>query len=216
MINVTIYQQISVPFFAIKHGQFAAVARTRSGANKLLRKVWESFITKRDRIVLREHKKTVNAQKKFDSQLQTAQQSAGQQIDRRIDKTLAGLDAKVKNIIKETVKSQSIKKEAMYCDPSLLECDLFSEAIKSPHPIDLRSPTYKRQDTRNDRRPQSSQSQGPYFCKEYRRPSGPRQEKFYDPRETPFVVNQPPQPAARRQSSTPPSARRNQNADNRP
>ena len=117
--------------------------------------------------------------RKFDSQLQTAQQSAGQQIDSRIDKNLAGLDAKVKSIIKETVKSQSIKKEAIYFDPSLLECDLTSEAIKSqqsPHPvsssfkrnrqadaIDLRSPTYeKRQDSRNDRRPQSTQSIGPY------------------------------------------------------
>ena len=65
MINVTIYQQIVVPFFAIKHGQFAAVALTRSGANKLLRKVWESFITKRDRIVLREYQKSVNIKKKM-------------------------------------------------------------------------------------------------------------------------------------------------------
>ena len=57
MINVRLYQEIIVPLFAIKHGQFAAVALTRSGANKLLRKVWESFITKRDRIVLREQQK---------------------------------------------------------------------------------------------------------------------------------------------------------------
>ena len=55
MINVTLYQEIIVPFFAIKRGQFAAVAQTRSGANKLLRKAWESFSTKRDKIILREH-----------------------------------------------------------------------------------------------------------------------------------------------------------------
>ena len=48
MINVRIYQEIVIPFFAIKHGQFAAVALTKSGANKMLRKVWESFIKKRD------------------------------------------------------------------------------------------------------------------------------------------------------------------------
>ena len=48
-----------------------------------------------------------------------AQQSAGQQIDSRVDKNLAGLDAKVKSIIKETVKSQSIKKDAINFDSSL-------------------------------------------------------------------------------------------------
>ena len=41
MINVRIYQEIVIPFFAIKHGQFAAVALTRSGTNKKLKKVWE-------------------------------------------------------------------------------------------------------------------------------------------------------------------------------
>ena len=35
MINMRLYQEIIVPLFAIKHGQFAAVALTRSGANKL-------------------------------------------------------------------------------------------------------------------------------------------------------------------------------------
>ena len=62
MINVRLYKEIIVPIFTIKHGQFAAVALTRSGANKLLRKVWESFVNKRvvnkrDRIILREHQK---------------------------------------------------------------------------------------------------------------------------------------------------------------
>jgi len=169
---VRLYKEIIVPIFAIKHGQFAAVALTRAGANKVLRKIWESFINKRDRILLKEHQKVVISQRKFDSQLLNAQQSAGQQIDNRVDKTLAGLDAKVKSIIKETVKSQSIKQGSMYFDPSLLECELTSDINfqnsqnsqnfqksqsfrNSPHPIsaafkrnrereaiDLRSPSY--------------------------------------------------------------------------
>ena len=57
MINVRLYKEIIVPIFAIKHGQFAVVALTRSRANKLQSKVWESCINKRDRIVLREHQK---------------------------------------------------------------------------------------------------------------------------------------------------------------
>ena len=48
MINVTLNHDIVLPFFKIKHGQYAAVALTRSGANKLLKKVWEAFIIKRD------------------------------------------------------------------------------------------------------------------------------------------------------------------------
>ena len=83
-------------------------------------------MTKRGRIILREHQKTVNSQRKFDSQLQIAQQSAGQQIDNRVDKSLADLDAKVKSIIKDTFKTQYIKKEYLYFDSSLLECDLTS------------------------------------------------------------------------------------------
>ena len=55
MINVTLYQEIVLPFFTIKHGQFAAVALVRSGANKLLRKTWEAFIIQEDRIILRDH-----------------------------------------------------------------------------------------------------------------------------------------------------------------
>ena len=121
MINVRLYQAIVLSFFNVKHGQYVAVALTRSRANKLLRKVWEAFITCRDRIVAREHAKTIQNQKKFDIQLQTAQLPAGQQIDNRVDKKLAGLDAKVKSIIKDTVKSQFIKKEAISFDSSLLE-----------------------------------------------------------------------------------------------
>ena len=189
MINVRLYKEIIVPIFTIKHGQYAAVALTRSGANKLLRKVWESFVSKRDRILLKEHQKVINDQKKFDSQLLNAQQSAGQKIDNRVDKTLAGLDAKVKSIIKDTVKSQSIKKESLYFDTSLLECDLTtdvntqsSQNIRNapyPHPnsnafkrnrqseaIDLRSPNYgnKRQefqlDHKEDRHSYNAQGQG--------------------------------------------------------
>ena len=121
MIHVRLYQEIMVPFFNLKHGQFAAVAVIRSGANKVLTKVWEAFITQRDRIISREHAKVVQSRRKFDTQLQTAQLSAGQQIDQRIDENLAGLGAKVKSIIKETVKSEYIKKESIAYDELLFE-----------------------------------------------------------------------------------------------
>ena len=65
MINVRLYQEIVLPYFQIKHGQFAAVALSRSGANKMLRKVWEAFIIRRDRIILREHQKALNDQKEI-------------------------------------------------------------------------------------------------------------------------------------------------------
>ena len=79
--------------FNVQEVVLVRIALPRTGANKLLRKVWEVFITRRDRIVSREHTKTVYNQKKFDAQLQTAQLPAGQKIDNRIDKNLAGLDA---------------------------------------------------------------------------------------------------------------------------
>jgi len=129
----------------------------------MLRKVWVAYITKRDKIVLKEHNKTLQIQRKFDAQLENAQLSAGQQIDNRIDKNLAGLDAKVKSIIKDTVKSHSIKREAIKFDQSLLECDLtrtdssfrapqsasvsstpsapHSKKARRPDYIDLRSPS---------------------------------------------------------------------------
>ena len=91
MINVRLYHEVVLPFFKIIHGQFAAVALTKSGANKLLRKVWEAFIICRDRIMSRENNKTIISQKKYDAQLKAAQQSAGQQIDNRIDQNLAAL-----------------------------------------------------------------------------------------------------------------------------
>ena len=53
MINVRLYKEIIVPIFAIKHGPFAAVALTRAGANKVLRKIWESFINKRENLTER-------------------------------------------------------------------------------------------------------------------------------------------------------------------
>ena len=177
MINVRLYHEIILPFFKVKHGQFAAVALTRSGANKLLKKVWESFIIRRDRIIMREHHKILNTQKKFDDQLKAAQRSAGEQIDSRCDKNLANLDAKVKSIIKETVKSASIKKESMMFDSSLIECDLTMNAIDSrapplsqtqtsskrsrqPETIDLRSPPIYRKPKRFDDRNNTPRHQG--------------------------------------------------------
>ena len=121
MINVRLYQEIVIPNFTLRHGQFAAVAVVRSGANKLLKKVWEAFIIRRDKIISREHAKVVQSQRKFDTQLQTAQMSAGQQIDKRIDEKFTNLDAKVKSIIKETVKQQYIKKESFTYDESIFE-----------------------------------------------------------------------------------------------
>ena len=95
---------------------------------------------------------------------------------------MAGLDAKVKSIIKETVKSQFIKKEAITFDPSLLECDLTTKefnaqsfpqsSTSAKHPrqaetIHLRSPVYqrstKKQEFRKESRKQyqsSSQTKG--------------------------------------------------------
>ena len=68
----------------------------------------------------REHQKSVSSQKRHDAQLKASQQSAGAQIDARCDVNLAGIDDKVKRIIKDTVKSQSIKKEALSFDISSL------------------------------------------------------------------------------------------------
>ena len=81
------------------------------------------------------------------------QQSAGAQIDTRCDTSLSGIEDKVKRIINETVKNQSIKKEALMFDLSLLDCDLtattddtqtfsqsFSHSVSQPETIDLRSP----------------------------------------------------------------------------
>ena len=109
MINVRLYHEIVLPFFKIKHGQFAAVALTRSGANKFLKKVWESFVIRRDRLIMREHHKNLNTQKKFDDQLKAAKQSAGQQIDSRCDKNLANLDAKLKASLKKLSRANHSK-----------------------------------------------------------------------------------------------------------
>ena len=142
----------------------------------MLRKVWEAFIIRRDRIILKEHNKSLQNQKKFDAQLENAQLSAGQQIDNRIDQNLAGLDAKVKSIIKDTVKIHSIKRDAIESDQSLLESELTATGSNSkrfpqsatassasslpntkrarkPDFIDLRSPTSSSafaQDTQQD------------------------------------------------------------------
>ena len=147
-----------------------------------MRKTWEAFIIPRDRIVLRDHHKVLSNQKKFDAQLKAAQQTAGQQIDNTVHQSLAHLDAKVKSIIKDTVKSTSIKKETMSFDQSLLECELTSteantrqhsrhttsssssKRYRQPELIDLRSPVTshsgKKHDARKDAMEDSTQSKG--------------------------------------------------------
>jgi len=107
--------------------------------------------------------------------LKAAQQSVGAKIDARCNKNFAGLDAKVESIIKETIKSEHIKKDAILYDPSLIECDITSAGNDrhiSSQPsqpslkrnrqlgrteyIDVRSPVTgsqnKKQDMRNDAR----------------------------------------------------------------
>jgi hypothetical protein len=134
MINVTLYQEVVIPNFTLKHGQFAAVAVVRSGVNKLLKKVWEAFITRRDKIISREHAKVVQSQRKYDTQLQTAQTSAGQQIDKRIDEKFTHLDAQVKSIIKQMVKHQYIKKESIAYDESIFENEPTQSGKQFQHP----------------------------------------------------------------------------------
>ena len=83
---------------------------------------------------------------------------------------MAGLDAKVKSIIKNTVKSTSIKKETMEFDQSLLECELTSTEVnahqfsctasscsiskiyRQPEVIDLRSPVTAHSGKKHDAR----------------------------------------------------------------
>ena len=68
----------------------------------------------------REHHKSVSPQKSHAAQLKASQQSDGAQIDARCDVNFAGRDDKVKRIRKDTVKIQSIKKEALSFDISSL------------------------------------------------------------------------------------------------
>jgi len=181
MINVRLYQEIVIPNFTLRHGQFAAVAVVRSGANKLLKKVWETFITRRDKIIARDHAKVVQGQRKFDVQLQTAQMSAGQQIDKRIDEKFTNLSDTVKSIIKETVKQQYIKKESFTFDDSIFddEAPQSGKQFKNPprfqqrfssssskrqrqqESIDLRSPnTPNQRKKKTESRPFSQNIQG--------------------------------------------------------
>ena len=108
---------------------------------------------------MREHAKVVQNQRKFDTQLQTAQMSAGQQIDLRIDTKFSDLSATVRGIIKDTVKYQSIKKESFAEDESYSGKEPFqsgkqshfthgfqqqkqsSKRSRMQEPIDLRSPS---------------------------------------------------------------------------
>jgi hypothetical protein len=166
----------------------------RSGVNKLLRKAWEAFIMRRDRIILKVHNKSLLNQKKFEAQLENAQLSAGQQIDNRVDQNLAGLDAKVKSIIRDTVKSHSIKRDAIEFDQSLLECEPTgtganikrlphtantSTSSHQPNPkkarkpeyIDLRSPnsntSSQKQETNRSNRGFNSQSKGVFLTRNH-------------------------------------------------
>jgi len=67
----------------------------------------------------------------FDTQLQTAQMSAGQQIDLRIDTKFADLGATVRGIIKDTVKNQYIKKESFAEDESFSGKEPFQSGKQS-------------------------------------------------------------------------------------
>ena len=48
-----------------------------------------SLYLEKDRIMLKEHNKSLSNQKKYETQLENAQLSAGQQIDKRVDQNLA-------------------------------------------------------------------------------------------------------------------------------
>ena len=113
---------------------------------------------------MREHAKVVQNQRKFDTQLKTAQMSAGQQIDLRIDTKFSDLSATVRGIIKDTVKNQYIKKESFAYDESSFGNEPFQSGKQSgkqshftqgfqqqksstkrsrmQEPIDLRSPSF--------------------------------------------------------------------------
>ena len=184
MINVRLYQEIIVPLFQIKHGQFAAVALSRGGATKLLKKVWEAFIVRRDRLVLKEEQKSLQTKQRFENQLKAAQQSAGAQIDARCDANLANVDDRVKRIIQETVKSQSIKKDALAINISTLSnmdntlgttgnfntINLIPHSVKRNRPqdmaIDLRSPNEirKKKSTNNNAAIPENSSRIKGFC----------------------------------------------------
>ena len=114
MINVRLYQEIVLPYFQIKHGQFAAVALTRTEANKMLRKVWEAFIIRRDRLVLRKHQKNLSDQRKYDAQLKNAQQSAGQQIDNRVDNIWLVWMRKSKASLKKKSKANPLESRLLH------------------------------------------------------------------------------------------------------
>ena len=100
----------------------------------------------------------------------------------RCDKNLANLDAQVKSIIKETVKSQLIKKKSMMFDHSLIECELtyavdnrlptslcqpLSKRSRQPGTIDLRSPpapAYRKLKQHDGRNFTPSRHGNPKFC----------------------------------------------------
>ena len=91
---------------------------------------------------------------------------------------MADLDTKIKNVIKDTIKSRSIKKESLTIDPSLYEIDdsleegfsqpgvefysssqpqsstsQSSKRFRQPETVDLRSPNQQRRKKKQDFRP---------------------------------------------------------------
>ena len=60
--------------FKSNTANFSAVALSRGGATKLLKKVWEAFIVRSDRIGLREQQTSLQTKKIFGNQLKAAQQ----------------------------------------------------------------------------------------------------------------------------------------------
>ena len=97
---------------------------------------------------------------------------------------MADLDTKIKSIIKDTIKSRSIKKESLSIDPSLYEIDdsleegfsqpgveyhsssqqrvsfQSSKRFRQPETIDLRSPNQQRRKKKQDSRPPYINPQG--------------------------------------------------------
>ena len=71
-INVRLYEGNIVPLFEIKDGQFADVALSWK-CYKTPKKLWEAFIIKRGRVLLREHHKSLNSNRRFEAELKAAQ-----------------------------------------------------------------------------------------------------------------------------------------------
>ena len=71
-----------------------------------------------------------------------SQQSVGAQIDARCDVNLAGIDDKVKRIIKDTVKSQSINKEALHLIFQVLQMTSLVLVISKSRAVEICSSSF--------------------------------------------------------------------------